>query len=258
MMAGHIFNMVFIGTGLAAGAIYACNGTITPDISPINNPDFHGVAIFLPEILENADSGPFPDLLKTVNKYYPEGKISISIEPVKRVYLDINNKHADFRFPIMEVSAGADNFTPYQFSKEMLGKVSFVLYSLKTKPLYKQDIINAAYLSKYTIEAHPANWGFSTNSVINLEQSLKKLNAGRIDAVLWAQEESDYIIKKFKLNQIHRAHFDDYPDLLFFSCNQRGDFVNTALSKAISAARASGELQKAYIKVHKPYQDWQP
>ncbi|MEJ2794341.1 transporter substrate-binding domain-containing protein [Iodobacter sp. LRB] len=252
------FKTGLLAIGLAAGSALACNGTITPDNLPINNPDIHGVAVFLPEILENAETGPFPGLLKTINKYYPEGKISISIEPVKRVYLDTNNKNADFRFPIMKISEGADNYTPYQFSKEMLGKVSFVLYTFSKKPLTKEDILKVANLAKYSIEAPPVNWGFSTKSVVNLEQSLKKLNAGRIDALIWAQEEADYIIKKFKLNQIHRAHFDDYPDVLFLSCNQRGDFVNNALSKAIAAARASGELQKAYIKVHKPYQDWQP
>ena len=201
-MTPHICIISSILIGLAAGSVYACNDTITPDPISWNNPDIHGVAVYLPIILENPNSGPFPDLLKTINKYYPEGTISISIEPVKRVYLDVNNKNANFRFPIMKVHEGADNFTPYQFSKEMLGMVSFVIYTFK--------------------------------------------------------EEADYIVKKYKLNQLRRAHFDDYPDVLFVSCNKRGDFVNAALSKAIIAARASGELQKAYSKVHKPYQDWQP
>lgn len=257
-MTPHICIISSILIGMAASSVYACNDTITTDSVLWNAPDIHGVAVYLPVILENPNSGPFPDLLKTINKYYPEGTISISIEPVKRVYLDVNNKKADFRFPIMKVHEGADNFTPYQFSKEMLGMVSFVIYTFKDKPLSKENIQNHSNLNKYIIEAPPVNWGFSTKSVVNLEQSLQKLNAGRIDAVIWAQEEADYIVKKYKLNQLRRAHFNDYPDVLFLSCNKRGDFVNAALSKAIIAARASGELQKAYSKVHKPYQDWQP
>jgi polar amino acid transport system substrate-binding protein len=255
-MLNTLLKIVLLGCTVSSS--YACNGTVTPEILPIDHPNIHGVAIFLPGILENANTGPFPDLLKTINKYYPEGTISISIEPVNRVYLTANNKNADFRFPIMKISENADDFTPYQFSNEMLGKVSFVLYTFKGKPLNKEDIFKVSNLTQYAIEAPPVNWGFSTKSVINLEQSLKKLNIGRIDALIWAQEEADYIIKKFKLSNIHRAHFDDYPDVLFLSCNKRGDFVNKALSKAIAAARASGELQKAYIKVHQPYQNWQP
>ncbi|QKJ66568.1 hypothetical protein HQN60_07540 [Deefgea piscis] len=236
-----------------------CNGIKTTNYTfPINAPDFHGVAIELPGILENSKTGPFPELIAVINQFYPAGKIKFSLEPVKRVYLDINNKNADFRFPTMKIKDGAKNAAPYQYSKEMLGKVTFVLYTNKKQIVTKQQVIQASPDTSTLIEAPPADWGFPTRSVINLEQSLKKLNAGRIAGVLWAQEESDYLIKKLKLHQIHRAHFDDYPDVLFFSCNERGDFVNDAISKAIKAARESGELEKAYAKVHKPYQDWQP
>ncbi|OWY37279.1 hypothetical protein CEK28_17930 [Xenophilus sp. AP218F] len=248
-----------VGCWVLAGGALACNGTATPETSArVDNPDIHGIAIFLPQVLENSESGPFPELIRTVARHYPQGKITLSIEPVKRVYLDTDDRNADFRFPIMKIRDGADNATPYQFSREMLGKVTFVLYTNKAKPLRKQDILKVANLAKYSVETPPVNWGFPSKSVVNLELSLKKLNLGRTDAVLWAQEEADYILRKDGLTSIHREHFDDYPDVLFLSCNRRGDFVNQAISAAIRAARASGELQKAYARVHLPYQDWQP
>ncbi|MCB5196911.1 hypothetical protein [Deefgea salmonis] len=244
---------------LATSYANDCNGIKTPNYTfPVNDPNFHGVAIELPGILENSKTGPFPELIAVINQFYPAGKIDFSLEPVKRVYLDINNKNADFRFPTMKIKDGAKNAAPYQYSKEMLGKVTFVLYTNKKQIIPKEQVTQANNDTKLLIEAPPADWGFPTRSVVNLEQSLKKLNAGRIAGVLWAQEESDYLIKKLKLHQIHRAHFEDYPDVLFFSCNERGDFVNDAISKAIKAARDSGALEKAYVKVHKPYQDWQP
>ncbi|UTH73021.1 transporter substrate-binding domain-containing protein [Chromobacterium sp. IIBBL 290-4] len=244
---------------LAATQAWACNGTITPETaSRVDAPDLHGIAVFLPQVLENSESGPFAELLKTIARHYPDGKISFEIKPVKRVYLDTDDRGADFRFPIMKVRDNADSATPYQFSHEMMGKVTFVLYSNKAKPLRKIDILRSANLARYDVEAPPVNWGFPTKSVVNLELSLKQLNLGRVDAVLWAQEEADYLVRKNGLNYIHREHFDDFPDVLFMSCNRRGDFVNQAISRAIRAARASGELQKAYAKVHSPYQDWQP
>ncbi|MDE1712485.1 transporter substrate-binding domain-containing protein [Chromobacterium amazonense] len=244
---------------LAATQAWACNGTLTPETaSRVDAPDLHGIAVFLPQVLENSESSPFAELLKAISRHYPDGKISFEIKPVKRVYLDTDDRDADFRFPIMKIRDNADNATPYQFSHEMMGKVTFVLYSNQSKPLAKLDILRVANLAKYMVEAPPVNWGFPTKSVVNLELALKQLNLGRVDAVLWAQEEADYLVRKNKLSHIHREHFDDYPDVLFMSCNRRGDFVNQALSRAIRAARASGELQKAYAKVHLPYQNWQP
>ncbi|ERE06361.1 alpha/beta hydrolase [Pseudogulbenkiania ferrooxidans] len=228
---------------LCAAQALACNGTVTPETaSRVDAPDLRGIAVYLPQVLENSESGPFADLLKTIARHYPEGRISFEIKPVKRVYLDTDDRGADFRFPIMKVRDNADGATPYQFSHEMMGKVTFVLYSNQAKPLRKIDILRTANLARYAVEAPPVNWGFPSKSVVNLELSLKQLNLGRIDAVLWAQEEADYLVRKHKLSHIHREHFDDFPDVLFMSCNRRGDFVNQALSRAIRAARASGEL----------------
>ena len=258
-MAMRLLQCAALALGMTPGLLHACNGTSTQDSSPdIRRPDLHGIAVFLPQLLENNQSSPFAELLQVVARHYKEGKISFSIEPVKRVYMDTSDKNADFRFPIMKVRDSADDATPYQFTREMLGKVTFVLYTHKSRPLSRDDVLRMANLAKYDIEAPPVNWGFPSKSVVNLELSLKKLNLGRVDGVLWAQEEADYLVRKFKLSNIHRTRFDDYPDVLFLNCNHRGDFVNQALSRAIRAARASGELQQAYLKVHKPYQDWQP
>ncbi|OWY37278.1 hypothetical protein CEK28_17925 [Xenophilus sp. AP218F] len=248
-----------VGCLALAGGALACNGAVVPgDPAQATNPDIHGIGIFLPHLMENPESGPFPDLIQVLARHYPRGKITLSIEPVRRAVLDSDDRSADFRFPVMKIREGADNATPYQYSREMLGKVTFVLYSNKAKLLRKQDILKVANLAKYSVEASPVNWGFPTKSIVNLELSLKRLNLGRTDAVLWAQEEADYIIRKNGLKAIHREHFDDYPDVFFLPCNRRGDFVNQALGEAIRAARASGELQKTYAKVHQPYSDWQP
>jgi polar amino acid transport system substrate-binding protein len=245
--------------GLLPMPVEACNGTVTPDgTAPYNRPDIHGIAVFLPQVLENTVDSPFANLIRVVNKYYPAGRISLSIAPVRRVYLDISDQNADFRFPIMKIRDGADSQTPYQFGHEMLGKVSFVLYSNKARPLDKAAVLDMANLNKYQLAAPPTNWGFHTESVVDLERSLKMLNQGRIDGVIWAQEEADFLIRKLRLDNVHRSHFDDYPDVIFLSCNRRGNFVNQVLSKAIVAARASGELARAYAAVHQPYQDWQP
>jgi len=237
----------------------ACDVNAPPDNVPLNtDPNLRGVAVFLPSLLERDDQGPFVELIKVINKFYPEGKISITIEPVKRIYSDINNRRADFGMPTMKLSDAQESTLPTQFSHESLGKVTFVLYSNKKRPISKLDMSDPRAVNTLNIEAPPVDWGFPVQTVVDLELSMKKLNAGRIDAVLWAQEEADYEIKKLHLNNIQRAYFNDYPDMFFMPCSKRGDFVNQAISKAIRAAALSGELQKAHDKVHHSYVDWQP
>ena len=244
---------------LASQIVLGCDVNAPPDTSPLNtDPNLHGVAVFLPLILEQADQGPFADLIKVINKYYPEGKISITIKPVKRIYWDIINRRADFGMPTMKLNELQEATLPTQFSHEALGKVTFVVYSNKNNIIKKADLFDNQKATNLNIEAPPVNWGVPVHAVIALEQSMKKLNAGHLDAVIWAQEEADYEINKLHLNNIHREYFNDYPDMFFMSCSKRGDFVNQALSKAIKAAALSGELQKAHDKVHRSYVDWQP
>ncbi len=60
--------------GLLPVAAEACNGTVTPDgPAAYDRPDIHGIAVFLPQVLENAVDSPFANLIRVVNKYYPAG-----------------------------------------------------------------------------------------------------------------------------------------------------------------------------------------
>ncbi|MFZ6862780.1 hypothetical protein ACO0K7_09105 [Undibacterium sp. Ji67W] len=258
MIKLHIYALSVL-IGFISRFALACDVNAPPDNIPLNtDPNIRGVAVYLPLILERSDQGPFVDLIKIINKYYPEGKISITIEPVKRIYSDINNRRADFGMPTMKLNDSQEANLPTQFAHEALGKVTFVVYSHKKNIVNKSDLSNPQKVSNLNIEAPPVDWGFPIHAVIDLEQSMKKLNAGHLDAVIWAQEEADYEINKLHLNNIHRAFYNEYPDMFFMPCSKRGDFVNQVLSKAIKAAALSGELQIAHDKVHQPYIDWQP
>ena len=41
---------------------------------------------------------------------------------------------------------------------------------------------------------------------MSIEQSLRKLSRGRIDAFIWAQEEADLMLRQLKLTNVHREH----------------------------------------------------
>ncbi len=125
-----LFSLVFLFSLFRPA--FACDVNAPPDNSPLNtDPNIQGVAVFLPLILERADQGPFADLISVINKYYPEGKISITIKPVKRIYADINNRRADFGMPTMKLNDAQEATLPTQFSSEALGRVTFVVYSNK-------------------------------------------------------------------------------------------------------------------------------
>ncbi len=226
---------------------------------PVTSPDLIASAILLPSLVDSSTEGSFIELVKAIDESYTQGNISISAYPSARAYANVAEGSADFAFPTMRLEPKLEEKLPYRFTTEAVGKVCFVIYSNTNKPLTRDELLAAAKRGQpYAVEAHALDWGFPTRQFIDFESSFKKISAGRIDGLLWAQEESDLVLKRLGLKNIHREHFLDYDDVFIVPRTPRGDFVDKVISDAIRTMRANGTLDKVYSKVHKPYQDWQP
>ena len=92
----------------------------------------------------------------------------------------------------------------------------------------------------------------------DIGQSMKKVMKKRIDACIFAQEEGDYVVKRLKLKDIHRAFFGEFDDVILIPKGTKGDEVDRILSKVIETMASSGRLQELYARIHVPYQEWQP
>lgn len=108
------------------------------------------------------------------------------------------------------------------------------------------------------IEATPGFLPIPLQRSMSIEQSLRKLSRGRIDAFIWAQEEADLVLRQLGLTNIHREHFGDFEDVFIIAKGAAGDDMDHFLNTAIDRLAASGKLAEIYSRLHRPYEVWQP
>jgi len=260
--------------GLLALGLASCTGGSSPppppvkrvsipavltEPRPVDAPDLEAHGLLLPGLVDSASDGAFIDLIRAIDAAYEEGNIAIRAYPAARVDANAAQGTPDFIFPVMRLGPEVEAKMPYRFSTESLGRVSFVLYSHRDRPLDRARLIEAAGRpAAFRVQAPDVEWGFPTQRFIEFVETFRLLDARRIDGFLWAQEEADLMLRRLGLKSIHRAHFQDYEDVLWVPKTVRGDFVDKVLTRVIRSMRENGALAALYARVHRPYQDWQP
>lgn len=229
----------------------------------VDAPDLSVNAMLLPGLVNSADEGTFIDLIKAIASVYDGGKVRISVAPVARVTDNVARGLVDLGFPTLRMNAAKDAALPYRLTTASFGRVNFVLYSNKARPLTKAMLDQAQREHKsgdfkYRIEAPRLAWDFPVQHFTNFESALRKVDAGRLDALLWAQEEADLELRRLNLKSIRRELYTDYEDVMMLPRGPRGDFVDKIITAAIGKLQRSGQLQALYRKVHLPYDPWQP
>lgn len=225
-------------------------------------PDLVAEAMLLPGLVNSSTDGPMIELLKAIASTYTGGTTVITAFPVGRVHADMESGAADLALAFIRLRPDADAKLKYRYSTSAYGQVTFVLYSRKSARLRPQDVERAkaqtAVAFPYKIESALFDWGFPIFQFTDMTSAFKKLEAGHIDAFLWAQEEADAELRKLALKDVVREAFGTYDDVLAVPRGARGDFVDKVITDALNRLRASGELQKVYRKIHLPYDPWQP
>lgn len=238
-------------------------GTFSPVLQAQGHRDLVATLAYIPGLAESQDEGTFVELVKAMDEVYP-GKITIGIYPFARSFNNLLNGEADFHLPAMRNPAVDEPKLPYRYVSEIIGKLSMVLLSNIEKPITKQMVLDAIAQGgpfPYKIEVNAGaeeNCLFPAISAVNLESSMRKLQNGRIDAIWNAQEETDLVLKRLKLNKIRREFWGHFEDVIVIQKNRRGQEVDVILSAILQSLRQSGKLQSIYQKVHSPYDDWQP
>ncbi len=218
----------------------------------------------LPGLADTPEKGAFVDLVKALDDEYTGGKITIEIYPMARSINNVIEGNADFHIPVFVNPVVPVSKLPFRYISERIGKTSFVLYSNIDKPITVKminDAIARGGKFPYKIEtAHgiEGNYNFPLLPAKDIEQSLRKVGAGRIDAMLWAQEEADTVLRELKIKTILRSHMIDFEDTILIQKGPAGDRIDKILSEAVRKLRKSGRLQVLWAKVHRPYNDWQP
>ncbi|HHQ4599487.1 TPA: ABC transporter substrate-binding protein [Aeromonas veronii] len=212
----------------------------------------------LPGLINADKTGPFVDLVRAIDDLHPDVTIRITIYPIARAMAGVIAGKADLGLPAIRNLREVD-MLPYRFSTRSFGKVAHVIYSNTAHPV-TTDMAYGIVPTKrdLLIEAVPDYMPFSVQRSMSIEQSLRKLSRGRIDAFVWAQEEADLMLKNLKLTNIRREFFGDFEDVFIIQKGGSGDEIDEFLSRSIEQLAATGKLAEIYEKIHRPYVEWQP
>lgn len=212
----------------------------------------------LPGLINADKTGPFVDLVHAIDDLYPDVTIKITIYPIARAMAGVISGKADLGLPAIRNLKDIDMLA-YRFSTRSFGKVAHVIYSNTAYPV-TTDMAYGIVPTKrdLLIEAVPDYMPFPVQRSMSIEQSLRKLSRGRIDAFVWAQEEADLMLRQLQLTNIHREHFGDFEDVFIIAKGAAGDEMDRFIGEAIDKLAASGKLTEIYSKLHLPYVQWQP
>ena len=212
----------------------------------------------LPGLINADKTGPFVDLVRAIDDLHPDVTIRITVYPIARAMAGVINHKADLGLPAIRNLKDVD-MLPYRFSTRSFGKVAHVIYSNTANPV----TTDMAYGIEATqrdllIEAVPGELPFQVQRSMSIEQSLRKLSRGRIDAFIWAQEEADLMLRQLGLTNIQREFFGDFEDVFIIQKGAAGNEMDAFLAQAIEKLAESGKLEAIYSKIHSPYEHWQP
>lgn len=213
----------------------------------------------LPIYSESKDKGILIDVLKAMDEEYKDGKFIIEVYPFGRSIGNVINGKADFHFP----SIGKNIWSREndQYEKELkkqkirrsscsLTKTHFALYSNTSKP--KIDITKIKEYKVETDSGHTIFFNKNIQGTTCLSCSVKKLSANRLDGLVFASREIDFMIKEGGYTNIKRENFKIFGSKFILPVGKKGEEIDALLSSLIQKMIKDGTLEK----VAKPYTDY--
>lgn len=207
------------------------------------------------EITESGEiKGAFVDLIRNLDRV-SNSHTNMVVVPFKRSINNLTNASADYHIPLIKIPGIDVQQLPYAFSTQTLFQVAFVLYTHKDKPL---DISQLSNYDIVTDSAHINFFPFPITGTPCLPCAIRKVNAGRIDGFIFAQNEIDPFIHQYDLNNIHRQLYYNFEVKALIPKGKVGRIVDEYLTNAIMKLKKEGVYNKILAPVLAPYNDWQP
>ncbi len=206
----------------------------------------------IPIVAEPGEKGAYPDFMREMQK--ASGKVlKLTVKPFARSMNDAIKGKAHFHLPIIAPLSTED--LPYDLSTTNISKINFVIYSNKNNPI-SADSLEGKNLE--TDAAHTHLFPFEITPSTCASCSLKKVNAGRIDAFIFADSPSDIVIKKENFKNIRRSLYKRMDVKFVLPKGERGGAVDKFLTQYMQELRKNGAWQKYIYPYTRDYDDWQP
>ncbi len=216
--------------------------------------DYSASLAQMPVYAESLEKGVLVDFTKAIAAESGK-KVDISLHPFARSMNNVTSGKADFHMPLIAVPDIDMSTLDYDYSTETIFHVNFVMYTKKGSGITKEKLSTSKV---ETDIAHVAYFDFKITGSPNIEQSLKKVNAGRIDAFIFADFASDPLVKKNKLTNVKRELFKVYDVKIILPKGGRGGSTDLFLSDTIKKMKDSGSFNKIMSAIDTPYDNWQP
>jgi ABC-type amino acid transport substrate-binding protein len=216
--------------------------------------DFNASLAKMPVYAEGPDRGVLVDFTKALAE--ESGKaIDFKVVPFARSMSNVTSGKAHFHMPLIAIPDIDMSTLDYDYSTETIFHVNFIMYTKKGRGMTKEKLASAKV---ETDLAHVAYFDFDIKGSSNIEQSLKKVNAGRLDAFIFADFASDPLVKKNKLTNIRRDLYKVYDVKIILPKGGRGGPTDEFLTQTIKKMREKGTFEPIMGKIDTPYDDWQP
>lgn len=203
----------------------------------------------MPGYAESTEKGVLVDFVKAIGKASGD-KIELQVVPFQRSMNDVQERKVDFHMPMIQLPGSETGTGKYDYSTETIFHVNFTLYS--TKGLN----VNPGNVSRFKVEtdqAHVDYFGFPIIPSSSIESSLKKVDAGRIDAFIFADLASDPLVDANKLANIKRQLYKRFNVRVVLPKGEHGGPTDKFLSETIARLRASGEMDRIMGAIDKPF-----
>lgn len=237
MKKSHFFQMVLF-------SFFLCIMSISPEAKKIK------ISIAqMPVYAENTEKGVLVDLAKAMCKESGV-ELELQVVPFKRSMDDVITNKVDFHMPLIHNPLIDEATLPYKHSTETIFHVNFTLYTNKNKPLDKNSLKN------YKIEtdaAHVQYFPFSVISSTDLEGSIKKVDAGRIDGFIFADNAIDPLIKKLSLKNVNRELYQRFDVKIILPKNDKSKDTDLYITKTIGTLRTQGIYASIMNALDQPF-----
>jgi polar amino acid transport system substrate-binding protein len=208
----------------------------------------------MPVVSESRDKGVFIDLLKSMERACGD-RFEVQVVPFARSIGDVADRKADFHWPLLQQPGSPGTREKFDYASPVLYHVNFVLYTAKNSS------VSLASLGKSKIEtdaAHVEYFDFPVVGSSNLEGSIKRVDAGRLDGLIFADVAIDPIVKATKLSNLKRTLYKRMPVMFVLPKGERGGPTDKFLTATVDKMKASGEWAKGVAALDAAYDDWQP
>ena len=208
----------------------------------------------MPVYAESPEKGVLVDFTKALAEV-SGNDFNLRVVPFKRSMHNVTTRAVDFHMPLIQNPALKDADLDYDHSTTTIFHVNFVLYTNKNKPLDIKDLSGAKI---ETEAAHTQYFHKEIKPSSNIENSLKKVNVGRIDGFIFADNASDPIVKKLGLKNIKRQLYKRFDVKIILPKGEQDKEVDHMLTAAVEKLKQTGQYKKIMGIIDAQYNDWQP